>query len=468
MKLRSMVRDIVAAFRQELEVLVETVAAEELTPESFREFVEGLKAACGKAGLESFERTLCELDDPAAYVEYGGEKHRFKARYEKEWLTPFGLATVSRCYYQPDAGGKGVVPLDVYCGMEGRYMTPDIEELTALTAAAMVPSEVETFLGKALPRGPSATAIQRVIRDVGTFAEQHEQIVESVMRGDVPLTSDGDVLVVSVDGVTTPLREKGVKTGRPADRPGVREDNRSPTSWKESGVATVSIYAAPNDEAEGPQRLDCRYFARMPEPGMVHLHNQVESLAAHLTEHREFREVVVVCDGKRSLWNAIEGSKVFRRWTKILDFYHAVEHLSRAAEAIFGKRSDKAKRWFSKYRSEMRDQKNGTKAAIRSMSYYLKRLRKGSERYHTVRRVIRYFRRNLTKMNYASIRNRGLPIGSGPVEAACKTVVGARLKRSGMRWSREGGQRVLNLRVHVLSKRWEAFWNMYLDARTAA
>lgn len=92
----------------------------------------------------------------------------------------------------------------------------------------------------------------------------------------------------------------------------------------------------------------------------------------------------------------------------------------------------------------------------------------GSERYKSVRRVIAYFRRNLAKMDYAGFRARGLPIGSGPVEAACKTVVGTRLKRSGMRWTREGGQHVLNLRTHVLSGRWDVFWATYLEARNAA
>ncbi len=80
----------------------------------------------------------------------------------------------------------------------------------------------------------------------------------------------------------------------------------------------------------------------------------------------------------------------------------------------------------------------------------------------TVKRVIGYFHRNLSKMAYADFRAQGLPIGSGPVEAACKTVVNARLKRSGMRWTRVGGQRVLNLRTHVLSKRWDVFGDTYM------
>ena len=66
-------------------------------------------------------------------------------------------------------------------------------------------------------------------------------------------------------------------------------------------------------------------------------------------------------------------------------------------------------------------------------------------------------------MDYATYRAQGLPIGSGPVEAACKTIVKHRLKRSGMRWSREGGQQILNLRVPLQSKCWDAFWNWYLN-----
>ncbi len=71
-------------------------------------------------------------------------------------------------------------------------------------------------------------------------------------------------------------------------------------------------------------------------------------------------------------------------------------------------------------------------------------------------------------MTYAAFRERGLPIGSGPVEAACKTLVKTRLCRSGMRWSRKGGQRILDLRTYVKSHRWDAFWNEYKTSLFAA
>ena len=60
-------------------------------------------------------------------------------------------------------------------------------------------------------------------------------------------------------------------------------------------------------------------------------------------------------------------------------------------------------------------------------------------------------------------RSRGLPIGSGPVEAACKTIVKAHLYSSGMPWNLPGGQHVLNLRVMRKSNRWETAWKYYIN-----
>ena len=84
--------------------------------------------------------------------------------------------------------------------------------------------------------------------------------------------------------------------------------------------------------------------------------------------------------------------------------------------------------------------------------------------YETVRKTIKYFTRNRQRMRYAEFIARGLPIGSGPVESAAKTIVQARLKRSGMHWSHDGGQVVLDLRTFVKSNRWEPMWNAYLEA----
>lgn len=463
-----MIDDVVRQFRNGLTDLVRDLDGKGLTPSTFLGFVEDLKALINRVALEAFVQTVLEYEETADVVEHDGRQHRFKMDSDKEWITPFGLAVVARRYFQPDRGGEGVVPLDLRCGMVDRPMTPDVEELCAFSSAHLVPREVETLLGKLLPHRPSATAIQHVIQHVGQFAEKEEAEVEAAMRKQAPLSKMGDVLVQSWDGVSVPLREPGTKTGRKPQRPGVRESDSTPTAWKEAGVATISMYG--QGEAGKPVRLDTRYLARMPEPRMARLLDQQNNVVGPLLRNRQLHAIVFLCDGKEAIWTGAKKLEGFPIATHILDFYHATENLSKAAEGLFGEKSLAGRRWYEKYRERLRDDEGGVTSAIRSMQYHLKkrRLRKGSERFKAVRRVIAYFRRNLPKMAYAEFRARGLPIGSGPVEAGCKTVVGARLKRSGMRWTHQGGQQVLNLRVHVLSDRWDVFWETYMATRNVA
>ena len=463
MKLAKIVADVVSGFQQKLLDLVEPLGTAELSPERFRQFVGDLREAVNAAGLTALVETITALDPERKTFEHEGQLVRFKFESTKEWLTPFGKASVRRRLYQPDAGGASVIPLDTQCGMRDRYMTPDVEEMALFASAMLVPREVERLLAKALPCAPSATAIDRLIETVGEFAETHSEALHDAMDEQAPLSTGGNILAVSWDGVNTPLREDAPMRGRPAERPGVRDEDTSPTAWKEAGVGTVSIYAAPKKGEKGPQRMDTRYFARMPEPGMEQLISEQSATVANLVEQRTFRHKALICDGKRSIWNSADAMDVYTDFTRILDFYHAAEHLSKAAEALFGKKSQKGQRWFAKYRHILRTQPGGARTALRSMQYHRQKLRSNSERDTTASRVITYFRNNLDKMDYARYRKMGLPIGSGPVEAACKTIVGARLKRSGMRWSLLGGQHVLNLRTPLLSNRWNTFWNCYLE-----
>lgn len=162
MKADPIVAEATRQFRQELSELLRKWAGEELAPPAFAGLISGLKAVSNRAALTAFTRSVEARQDDTPMVERDGQRHRFKHTSSKSWLTPFGLAVVSRRYYQPDVGGRGVIPIDEQCGMVDRYCTPDVEEMVAFASALMVPREVETLLGKALAKGPSATAIGRV------------------------------------------------------------------------------------------------------------------------------------------------------------------------------------------------------------------------------------------------------------------------------------------------------------------
>jgi hypothetical protein len=141
--------------------------------------------------------------------------------------------------------------------------------------------------------------------------------------------------------------------------------------------------------------------------------------------------------------------------TQIVDLYHAREHLANLGKAIYGPTSTRAKQ--SAAACSKRLDAGDVEGVIRSM----KRL--PTREYQTreeIRRAINYFQTNAERMRYAEFRRRGLFVGSGVAEAGCKTVIGQRLKQSGMRWTVDGANAIIVLRCCQLSNRWEEFWEL--------
>ena len=270
---------------------------------------------------------------------------------DKEWMSLWGKVVVPRRLYQEDHGGPSRVPLDERCGMVNRFMVPELERVTAFLGARLVPAEVEDSLGEVLPEPPSRTAIQHVLTTVGQCAEDGAEQLELALQGAAPLDAEGDTLVVSWDGVTVPLREPAPKRGRPAERPMATATDTAPTAWKEAGVGMVATYLTPLDpEVEEPERVDVRYAARMPEAKMTTLVNGLVEQTARALQQGGYDHRVVLADGKREIWRIVDEHGVFEGFTRILDFYHAAQHLSMAAEHLFGKASAKADRWYRSWR----------------------------------------------------------------------------------------------------------------------
>ena len=430
--------DAARKFEQGLLEMVEKLGREEITAVRFREFLGGLRVLLAAVGREAIVRVLESADIARTAIDVSGRPARFRGLSKREWLTAFGKVTLQRRTYRADGiEGASAVPLDDACGMRGRFMTPDVEEMAALGMAMLTAPEVEQILGKALPEGPSATAILNAAHQRGEEIAAQRTAIEDAVDVEAPLSAKGDVLVVSYDGVMTPMRE--------ADD----------VAWREAGVATVSIYG---QGMEGPEKRDTRFLARMPESGMKTLLEQISDQVVRAKRGRTFREFAVICDGKDTIWTAASSQPVLRDAVWILDFYHASENLMKAAVAIFGE-GVAAKRWHTKLREKLQLDARGVDNAIRTMRRCRKRTAAGSKERNVVDNAINYFRFHRERMRYTEFIAKGLPIGSGPVEAAAKNIVQARLKRSGMRWSRDGGQHVLDLRAFLKSGRWEPMWS---------
>jgi hypothetical protein len=374
------------------------------------------------------------------------------------------MLKLTRRVYQPDAGGKCYVPLDAAWGMEGQFATVEVRDAALYAVALGTSEEAETLLGKCALFRPSATAIKRMARQMGQWLEEHEDEVLTEIRAAEPIPEETRVLCASVDGVNVLLSEPGKKKGRPNERPheGTSREIPSPTCYKNAMVGSVSFYGEVPEGKRSPERLVSRYAGRMPEDRAPTLKAKFERELQE-TESRLDDGVVriVLCDGARGLWTYIDEHAQYDEYEKLVDYHHTTEHLSKAAEAIFGKGSRKAQDWYDKYCSKLKGEIDGAGRVLRSLDYYERTARLSKSRREALATERTFFARNQHRMDYARFRRHGWPIGSGPVEAACKSIVKTRLCRSGMRWSRPGGQHILTLRTFVKSARWNAMWNQY-------
>ncbi|MCK7492751.1 MAG: hypothetical protein MZW92_15385, partial [Comamonadaceae bacterium] len=135
--------------------------------------------------------------------------------------------------------------------------------------------------------------------------------------------------------------------------------------------------------------------------------------------------LVKVADGARDNWEFL--AKELPPGEEVVDFYHAAEHLRRAFGQVYGEASPKAQASFEEYRHLLLKAEDGVGKVIRTLAYHHGRKR----RCKALKQELEYFRRNRARMDYARLRAQNLPIGSGVVEAACKTLVTQRMKRSG-------------------------------------
>lgn len=172
------------------------------------------------------------------------------------------------------------------------------------------------------------------------------------------------------------------------------------------------------------------------------------------------KELVFLGDGAKWIWNLCE--REFPKALQVLDWYHAVEHLWEAARAYFGDGSPLCPLWVKAREDELYEgQVSAVIEAVRMMAEEIGRPPDGADETDprvALWRNAAYFEDNASRMKYDEYRLKGLPLGSGVVEASCKHLVGLRLKGPGMRWDEKGAEAILHLRALELSGRWDAFW----------
>jgi len=413
--------------------------------ESLAAFERELRAKVAAVEQEAIARELERFDLDVPELAVDGVRHGRVLRAETTYLSSAGPVRVLRTLYRPRGGGQTVVPMELRSGIVEGFWTEQAAALGAWAVAHLVPGEAEALFERIGSMQPSRASLDRLPKALSETWEAKRVEMGEAVRASECVPQDTAVVAVSLDGVHVPMKdgERAQKRERQAAQGKLR---RGPAGYREASCATLSFY-----DAEGEMHSTIR-FARMPEAGKRTLKQMLVEEVASALEDRPALRIVKLADGAKDNWTFL--SQMLPEGVEIVDFFHATEHLFEALSVAHGANNATTHAEFERLRHALRWYKHGVGYVIAE----LKRLETRYPRRKVIGRERRYFEANRSRMRYAEFAEAGLPIGSGIVEAACKTLVGERLKQSGMRWREAGGQAILTLRGLIQSDRFDAAW----------
>ncbi len=347
---------------------------------------------------------VCECGNAARYVRI----------YEKEVLTLHGVRVIPRAYYHCKVCGKGIVPLDAALdldrGSTSLRVRAKIARIAALTPFGRGSNELKELCGIEV----SAKTFERVSEYVGKkIGMELAEVERHILSGlaDEPEAAP-ERLYVTVDGVMVPMGKR----------------------YQECKVGAV--YGASSGRNGEVVARDVEHVVSMSGPDAI---GDRLYCAAFRRGVEHAKEVVVVADGARWIWK--QARENFPGCVEILDFYHAAEHLGNVARAWFGDEDPRAQKWLSGREADLLEGR--FERVMRSMRTWKP---VDPEHVKLLSETIGYFTSNKKRMRYDQFRAQGMHIGSGIAESSCKCLVQARLKQSGMHWSRDGAESILQLR----------------------
>jgi len=368
-----------------------------------------------------------------------GHGARWLSGRPKQLLTVLGPIEIRRSYYYCEVCKRGIHPQDRQWGIEGTSFSPGVQRLMARLGSKESFEEARQDLAE-------LAGIQVVTKQVERVSEQLGQQVQDWKAAAVSDCQPTVKLYIAYDGTGVPVV--------PRETEG-RKGKQGPAKTRE--VKLGCIFTQTRLDAEGrPQRdpESTSYVGAIeaaPEFGF-RLYEEAQRRGV-----AQVGEVIALGDGAPWVWNLAD--EHFPTAIQIVDLYHARQHLAEAAKLVFGSDSDSQSQWLQARTEEL------DAGRVEAVIGALGRSRpKDSAQQAALEREVNYFRNNAERMRYDDFRKRGLFVGSGVVEAGCKTVVGQRLKRSGMHWTVRGANAIIALRCLILSGRWESFW----ESRSAA
>lgn len=359
----------------------------------------------------------------------------------------FGAFELTRDYYFGPGKKQGHYPADAALGLEVGY-TPALARLMCLEGAdESTYLKAQRHLEQTGGIRVSARQIQRVVQRVGNDARQWQG------REAQPCQCEREaapVLYASADGTGVPMVPEEL-----AGRKGKQADGTAKTRQVYLGCVFTQHHT---DEKGRPVRdpnstTYLSSFKPIDEFGPM---LRQEALRRGMGSAAK---VVLLIDGANGLENM--GRHNFKDATQIVDFYHAMEHAGAVLGALLGKDHPDYKKRLGAWTKKL------LKNKVQLLIEEARQESAGKACAGAVEKALNYFVTNVDRMQYGAFRKAGYFIGSGVVEAGCKTVIGGRCKQSGMFWSESGAENILALRCIHSSRRLDQFWKHRLNTKAA-
>lgn len=405
--------------------------------------------------LASVERgahqaTLSALDVDAPQILINGELHVRVVRDQTTYMSQAGEVPVMHSLYRRagDRNGRSVDPVGLRAGVVDGVWLPGAARDMAYLLSQGTSREAQATAHEMGRLPYSRSSFERVGHAVGeTYVAQHQHVEQLVIE-EYQVPRGVSSISASLDRVSLPMEE-------PRPRPRGRPRKGAPKKpiervYRMAYCGTVTLH-----DAEGSAIHTIRY-GTMPEGDAAALCEGLASDVVAIRRKRRGLPVTLLSDGAPEMCNRLdeafdagtfEGVELHR----LIDFWHAVEKLSAAALVVAGK--DAASTLVARWKLLLLNRADAREQILDELvASEREHVRVGDER--PVHDAITYLTNNAERMNYAAARMRKLPIGSGNVEATCKSLVGVRMKRPGSRWKTDTGEHVLHLRALALSDRW--------------
>ena len=358
----------------------------------------------------------------------------------------FGHFELRRDYYHHPGKHQGHFPADAALGLEGSY-TPALAKLVCLEGADEATYlQAERHLAQTAGIEVSARQIQRVVQRVGSGAQLWQQ------REAQPAPCKAPILYVSADGTGVPMVPEELKGRR-----GKQADGGAKTRQVYLGC----VFTQHKTDEKGRPVRDFESTTYVSSLQTIHEFGPMLRREALRRGMGSAGKIILLVDGAASL--AKMGRINFKDCLQIVDYYHAMEHAALVLEALRGKGHPDYKKRLARWaRRLLKDKVQELIAETRRECAGLSRRKAAA-----VKKALGYFVRNANRMQYGTYRAAGCFIGSGVVEAGCKTIIGGRCKQSGMFWSESGAENILALRCIHGSRRLDEFWKHRLNDHAA-